>query len=207
MHFLDVVILVCMLSLGTLGYFTGLVGQLSTPLAILAGIVCAWYGQPWLVEQMQDWFEQPLTTPAVAVVGAFLAGVLVVKVVAAIIRAKVGEGESKTADHCLGAAFGLVKGTLLAGVIVLLIGNYGKAELMQDSVGGPALYAGAEWAIDTVQARGLLDKAKDWTTAKKNFTAGELSSMMQQLNQERQPADAPAKEVAKKSGKNPAAAR
>lgn len=182
MHWLDILILTITLALGVLGFFNGLISQLSTPLAIVAGVVCAWYGQPWLEAQMAGWFDKPLALAAVAVVAAFLGGALVVKVLAAIIRAKIGENESRFADRSLGAVFGLLKGLALSAVFVMLIGNYGKRELMKESVGAPALYATAQWVVDEVRERELWNRACNWTTSKGGVSEKELQSMIQELN-------------------------
>ncbi len=206
MHWLDIIILVITLSFCALGYFSGLIGQLSTPLAIVAGVACVWYGQPWLEAETGSWFEQPLAASAVALAVAFLTGVLVVKIFAAILRSKIGQSESKVADRALGASFGTLKGLAAASVLVLLIGSYGKADLMKESFAAPSLYTCAQWVSTEVRESDLWQRMGDWTSEKSGATEAQLQQMITELHGSLQKtgANEPAKALVK-NGKGTAA--
>lgn len=182
MHWLDIIILVITLSFCTLGYFSGLIGQLSTPLAVAGGAACVWYGQMPLEEKMRDWFQQPLAASAVALAVAFLSGFLLVKIAAAVLRSKIGNSESKTADHALGASFGTLKGLAISGVVVLLIGDYGKAEMMKDSFAAPSLYTCAQWVSQEVRQSELWQRMGAWTEQKGDATEAQLQQMVDDLH-------------------------
>lgn len=181
MHLLDIIIIVLALIFGATGYFSGLLAQLSTPLALLAGVACAWYGQPFLAELMQDWFAMPLAVSSCAALAGFAGGVILVKLAAAIAGAILKRDEgNRRADSVCGAALGLGKGLILAAAVVFLVATFGKDEMMSDTLLAPPLYELSVWTIDKADTQNLWQSARDWGDGaiRDNLSAEDIGKLL-----------------------------
>lgn len=186
MHLLDIIIIVLALIFGATGYFSGLLAQLSTPLALLAGAACAWYGQPFLAQRMQDWFAIPLAVSFCAALAGFAGGVILVKLAAAIAGALLKRDEgNRRADGVCGAALGLGKGLLLASAVVFLAATFGKREMMRDALLAPPLYELSIWGIDKADTQDLWQSARDWgdVTIRDNVSAEDIGRLLRYFDE------------------------
>lgn len=179
MHFLDIAILICLLVLGGLGYYSGLIAQLSTPLALLAGVAAAWFFGPLLTEQIGQWFDYPLGAQILAAVTGFLGGALLVKIFAAVLKKLLGEGAGKGADRLCGLGLGLFKGLLIASTLVLITVRYGKEQFISEARLAPYIKQGAEATIEALSNSRLWQSARAWSdSARENVNKEDLRKIM-----------------------------
>lgn len=186
MHLLDIIIVLLALIFSLIGYFSGLIGQLSTPLALVAGVVCAWYGHPFIAQQMASWFSIPIAVTLCAIFFCFIAGALIIKLLSALARSLLENDEgNRRADRICGALLGFLKGTILAASMVFLIATFGKRELMSNAILATPLFELSSWTLGKVDSTSLLNSARDWgdSTIRDNLSTENIYDLLKYINE------------------------
>jgi membrane protein required for colicin V production len=118
----------------------------------LAGVVAGYVFAAWGYRQVAPWFAPYVSSPWVANIAAFVTIFVVVMLlagaIARIARWSMKEAGLRWFDRALGAAFGLVRGVLVAMVFALALASFspGSAVLAQSRV-APYLLVVARAAV------------------------------------------------------------
>lgn len=131
--------------------FKGLVREIISLLALLAGfLLAAWY-YPVLSSRIADFARNQAVADFIAFVAVFTACLLLGAVTTFIVKRLVKMASLDWMDYLLGAAFGLLRGWAAASIIVLaLIAFPVRENLVERSWFAPYLLAGARAAVRLV---------------------------------------------------------
>lgn len=150
MNFLDIIIIGAVVIFGVLGAYSGLLRQLSTPVALIGAWLLSWMVEKPVGEQLRTWFDSELVAQYAAATIAFSISFLVIKIVWAMVAARVAANQIlKPGNRALGALLGVGKGLVLSCLVVLLLMHIGKPGLRQQSMCAGAVYEGYQWFCDT----------------------------------------------------------
>lgn len=150
MNFLDLIIIVAMVVFAGMGAYSGFLRQLSSPVALLGAWLFSWILQKPVGEQLKNWFANAQVAELAANTVSFAAAFLLIKIVWALIAAKISKTEVLGAgNRMLGALLGLLKGLALSCLVVLVLVALGKDELRRESVCAGKVYDGYQWFITT----------------------------------------------------------
>jgi membrane protein required for colicin V production len=123
-----VIVLVCLLSAGT-GVWRGFVKEALSLLTLLAAIWLAWRFGALLAPKLGTWAAAQEVRVWMARVIVFLCVIIVGVVVSWFARQLIRNSALSGVDRVLGGAFGLARGVLIVGLLVLVLDFF---ELDQD---------------------------------------------------------------------------
>lgn len=158
MHLLDLVLLILIAGWGILGGYTGIVPQLSTVLALIASSFGTWMFYPIFSYKLEGWLKSPELS---IIIGPLLLFILIgvsSKIIINLFCKLIFSDETYKAGWFSGAIFGILKGIIVGGVLVFLLGQYGKPELMKDSIAFERYYQASQWVVTASQEYQLNDK-------------------------------------------------
>jgi membrane protein required for colicin V production len=143
-NWLDWVLVVVVLVSVVAAAIKGLVRELISLAAVLAGLVIAAVGY----ERAASWFEELTRSRQVALAAGFLTlfvGTLLLgALLSALARRLIRKGELQRADFFLGAVFGLTRGVVVDCVLLMTLVAFAiKPQAVQQSVLAPYVATGA----------------------------------------------------------------
>jgi membrane protein required for colicin V production len=147
MHWLDITLLVILALGALLGARSGLLWQVARIVTFaVAFYICIFYHEP-VAGVLGPYLTgaSPLVVSVLSYVGTFCAVYLVLFGVTLLLQRALKAARLKTLDRVLGAGFGLVKATLLAGAVLMVVALYPTPQTdaaMADSALAPVLLQG-----------------------------------------------------------------
>lgn len=135
MNWLDIVLLVLLAVTFILGIRKGLIRQVVGIAAVIIGLIVAVYNYSYIADFYMDLVSNRVVSQLLGFFTVFIAVLLVGWLVAALLS-KIMIGPLKFLNHILGGILGLLKGILIAGVIVfaLLVFPVDKRALRQSEL-------------------------------------------------------------------------
>lgn len=158
MHLLDLVLLVIIAGWAIVGAFAGIVPQLNTLLSILIGALGAWIFYPIISYKIEGLIDSPEISVILAPILLFIIIGLISKILINLFCKVVFSEETYKSGWILGGSFGMLKGIIVGGIIVYFLGQYGKPELMQDSISFKRYYSASKWVVDASNEYGISNK-------------------------------------------------
>ena len=155
MHLLDLILLIIIAGWGIAGAFTGFVPQLITLLSLIFAAVGTWLFYPLTAYKLEGLIQSPELSIIVAPIILLILILLLSKVILNLIFKAIRSEESSGNGWLPGAAFGVCKGLILGGVLVYFLGQYGKPELIEDSISFRRYYHASEWVVSKSDEYGL----------------------------------------------------
>lgn len=152
MNWVDLAILAVIATSALLAFMRGFVREVMGIGAwIGAGFFAIW-AFPFVIDRFLGWIENPDVARPVAFGVMFLAGLLVLNIVAGMIGAVVRGSLLGGIDRTLGVAFGIARGAILVVFAYILAGLVVTADRWPDVVlqarSLPYAYAGAVWVVN-----------------------------------------------------------
>ena len=159
MHLLDLILLILITGWGIIGGITGIVPQISTILSLIIGGIGSWMFYPIFSYKLEGW----LTSPQLSIIIGPLLLLIIIGVLSKIIINLLCKlffsDETYKGGWFLGALFGILKGIIVGGILIFLLGQYGKPELMKDSIAFKRYYQASEWIVRTSEKYQITEKA------------------------------------------------
>ena len=121
MNALDWVLLALLILAGIRGYKRGLVKELGTLAAPVAGLATAIFVYKWGAAVLVERFHLQFAPEVIAFLILFLLGFGVVRLLAAFIHQALDNAKLETLDMVLGLVIGLVEGTVIAAIILIIL--------------------------------------------------------------------------------------
>lgn len=159
MHLLDLVLLVIVVGWAIAGAMSGFLPQLNTLLSIIIGALGAWLFSPMVAYKLEGLVQSPGVSIILAPVILFILIGLISKILLNLFFKVITTEEGSGGGWILGCAFGALKGLLLGGVIVYFLGQYGKPELIENSVSFKRYYVASEWTVNKFEEYGISENA------------------------------------------------
>ena len=158
MHLLDLVLIIIIAGWGVAGALTGFTAQLNTILSIIFASIGAWLFYPIAAYKIEGLLQSPEVSVVVAPIVLFILIGLISKVILKLLAKVISSEESSGSSWILGCAFGIFKGLILGGIIVYFLGQYGKPELIEDSVSFKRYYKVSEYVVALSEDYGIGNK-------------------------------------------------
>ncbi len=158
MHLLDLVLGVIIIGWTIAGGITGFTPQLITILSVILATLGSWILYPITAYKLEGIIQSPEVSIIVAPILLFIIIGLLSKILLKLLFKVITSEEKSEGNWIFGAGFGLLKGLILGGVIVYFLGQYGKPELVEDSISFKRYYHASEWVVETGQEYGIGDK-------------------------------------------------
>ena len=139
MNPLDIVIIV-ILGFGLIrGFFRGLVKELSSIIGVIAGFFAANLYHPVLAPYFKSWISDPNYIHIISFALIFIAVFLIVSILGVILKYLLKVAFLGWADRVFGILFGLVKGVLIAAVLLMALTAFLPRDnaLVKDSLLAP----------------------------------------------------------------------
>ena len=165
MHLLDLVLIVIIAGWGVAGALTGFTAQLNTIISIILASIGAWLFYPIVAYKIEGLLQSPAVSVVVAPIVLFILIGLISKVMLKLLTKVISSEESSGSGWVLGCAFGVFKGLILGGVVIYFLGQYGKPELIEDSVSFKRYYKVSEHVVSLSEEYGIgakIEKAGDY---------------------------------------------
>jgi len=121
MNSLDWVLLALLLLAGLRGLMRGMIKELFSVAAPIAGVAAAVFLYKWGSFVLVSRFQLHFAPEVVACIVLFLAAFLVVKLVATVIREGLEAAELDAVDRGLGFVVGLAEGAVIAALVLIVI--------------------------------------------------------------------------------------
>jgi len=129
MNLLDFLILIPVVWGCIRGFSKGLIIELATLIGMIVGILAAWYFSADLTAWLKDYFSfGPTVTRMISYALIFLAVMLVFWIIGKIITKVVDLVMLGWLNKLLGAVFGLLKGVIVAALLLMIIVFFDKNE-------------------------------------------------------------------------------
>lgn len=129
MNYLDIIILVFLAFSVYHGFKRGFVMELASILALILGIWAAFYFSGWTEDFLKSFLDiQERYLPAIAFAVTFLAAAIIITLIGLLIDRFLEMIALGFINKLLGLFFGLLKGILIASLILFLIGIFDTGE-------------------------------------------------------------------------------
>jgi len=120
LNWLDIILLAILIITFILGIMKGLIRQIIGIAAVIIGLILAVYNYPYVSEFYMDLVSNKVVSQLLGFFTVFIA-VLLVGWLISYLLSKLMIGPLKFVNHVLGGVLGLLKGILIAGVIVFAL--------------------------------------------------------------------------------------
>lgn len=125
MNYLDIIILLFLAWSVYKGFSKGLILELASLIALIAGIWAAFYFSSWTEDFLKSLFNLPEKySPAIAFVTTFVAVAILITLAGMLLDHFVDMIALGFINKILGLFFGLLKGVLIASLILFIIGTF-----------------------------------------------------------------------------------
>ena len=121
MNTLDWILLVIVLLAGIRGLTQGIVKELSTIAAPVAGLAAAVFLYKWGAEVLRTQFKLQFAPEVVACLALFVIAFIIVKIIATIVREGLEAAHLDKLDKGLGLVAGLVEGLVVAALVLIVL--------------------------------------------------------------------------------------
>ena len=121
MNTLDWILLVIVLLAGIRGLTQGIVKELSTIAAPVAGVAAAIFLYKWGAEVLRTQFKLQFAPEVVACLALFVIAFIIVKIIATIVREGLEAAHLDKLDKGIGFVAGLVEGLVVAALVLIVL--------------------------------------------------------------------------------------
>ncbi len=141
MNLLDLGIIILLALIALRGYYRGLFQELAVLVGLVGGVVLAAHTYLRLAGLLQTWITDPVYARWTAFAVVLVAVYWLTRLVAYWLQTLLYHLYLDFLDRILGGSFALVKGALLVGFGLMLVGSFlpRNSHLLQDSVTAPKL--------------------------------------------------------------------
>ncbi len=158
MHLLDLILGVIIIGWTIVGGISGFTSQLITILSVILATIGSWILYPITAYKLEGIIQSPEISIIIAPLLLFIIIGLLSKILLKLLFKVITSDKGSEGSWILGAGFGLLKGLIVGGIIVYFLGQYGKPELVEDSISYKRYYHASEWVVETAQEYNIGDK-------------------------------------------------